>query len=56
MDGYGAERNPDMEMVVDGLDTMIEHAVRSALTIAHRVDWDFREAEKRAKEVVKDGE
>lgn len=50
------ERNPEMAMTLDSLDDMIGYTVRSALTIAHRVDWDFREAEKRAKEVAKDGE
>ena len=50
------EKNPDIALTIDALDMMIEHTVRSAKTIAHRVDWDFREAEKRAKEVAKDGE
>lgn len=45
-------RNPDMAMTIDSLDTLIEKTVRSAIDIAHRVDWDFREAEKRAKEVA----
>jgi len=50
------DRNPDMAMTIQELDIMVEHAVRSAIDIAHRVDWDFSEAEKRAKEVAKDGE
>lgn len=49
------ERNPDMAMTLDALDDMIGHSVRSALTIAHRVDWDFREAEKLAKQVAESG-
>lgn len=44
-------RNPDMDMTIQKLDMMIDHAVRSAIDIAHRVDWDFREAERLAKEV-----
>lgn len=42
-------RNPDMAMTIQQLDMMVEHAVRSAINIAHRVDWDFREAERVAK-------
>lgn len=49
------ERNPDMRIIIDGLDMMIEHAVRSAITIAHRVDFDFREAELLAKQVAESG-
>ncbi|WP_439291510.1 MULTISPECIES: hypothetical protein [Rahnella] len=49
------ERNPDMRIIIDGLDMMIEHAVRSAITIAHRVDFDFREAERLAKQVAESG-
>lgn len=50
------ERNPAMAITIDGLDMMVEHAVRSAITIAHRVDFDFREAEQIAKQVVEDGD
>lgn len=50
------EKNPEMGITLNYLDSMVEHAVNSAINIAHRVDWDFREAEKRAKEVAKDGE
>ncbi len=46
-------RNPDMAMTIDNLDTLIERTVRSAIDIAHRVDWDFREAERLAKEQAK---
>ncbi|WP_426785078.1 hypothetical protein ACP3TB_13665 [Rahnella variigena] len=49
------ERNPGMAMTLDALDDMIRHSVRSALTIAHRVDWDFREAEKLAKQLAESG-
>jgi len=45
------EKNPGMAMTLDALDDMISNAVRSALTISHRVDWDFREAEILAKKV-----
>lgn len=45
------DRNPDMTMTIQKLDMMIEYAVRSAMDIAHRVDWDFREAERLAKQV-----
>lgn len=45
-------RNPDMTLTIQQLDMMIEHAVRSAINIAHRVDWDFREAERVAKRHV----
>ncbi|WP_163280506.1 hypothetical protein [Enterobacter cloacae] len=44
-------RNPEMAMTIDSLDTLIERTVRSAIDIAHRVDWDFSEAERKAKEV-----
>ncbi|MFC6121752.1 hypothetical protein ACFPZP_11910 [Citrobacter bitternis] len=44
--------NPEMALTIQYLDSMVEKAVRSAIEIAHRVDWDFREAEKRAKEVA----
>lgn len=44
-------RNPDMDMTIQKLDMMIENAVRSAIDVAHRVDWDFREAERLAKQV-----
>ena len=47
-------RNPDMAMTVQKLDMMIEHAVRSAIEISHRVDWDFREAERLAKQVYEE--
>lgn len=47
-------RNPDMAMTVQKLDMMIEHAVRSAIEISHRVDWDFREAERLAKHVYEE--
>lgn len=46
-------RNPDMAMTIDNLDTLIERTVRSAIDIARRVDWDFREAEQLAKEQEK---
>ena len=49
------ERNPAMRITIDGLDMMVEHAVRSAITIAHRVDFDFREAEQLAKQVPPEG-
>lgn len=49
------ERNPGMAMTLDALDDMIRHSVRSALTIAHRLDWDFREAEKLAKQLAESG-
>lgn len=49
------ERNPAMRITIDGLDMMVEHAVRSAITIAHRVDFDFREAEQLAKQVPAEG-
>ncbi|EKT1604585.1 hypothetical protein QDY34_003725 [Salmonella enterica] len=39
-------------MTIDQLDSLIERTVRSAIEIAHRVDWDFREAERVAKEVA----
>ncbi|HFT4484561.1 MULTISPECIES: hypothetical protein [Klebsiella pneumoniae complex] len=45
------DRNPDMTMTIQKLDMMVEYAVRSAMDIAHRVDWDFREAERLAKQV-----
>lgn len=45
-------RNPDMDLTIQKLDMMIEHSVRSAIDIAHRVDWDFREAERAAKRVI----
>ncbi|MEH9439601.1 hypothetical protein [Klebsiella quasipneumoniae] len=45
------DRNPDMTMTIQKLDMMVEYAVRSAIDIAHRVDWDFREAERLAKQV-----
>ena len=43
-----------MAMTIDNLDTLIERTVRSAIDIAHRVDWDFREAERLAKEQAKE--
>ncbi|AUU92387.1 hypothetical protein C2U55_26635 [Enterobacteriaceae bacterium ENNIH3] len=46
--------NPEMALTIEYLDSMVEKAVRSAIEIAHRVDWDFREAGKRAKEVAPD--
>ncbi|TDX18518.1 hypothetical protein EDF88_1004 [Buttiauxella sp. BIGb0552] len=48
-------RNPDIAMTIQKLDIMVEHAVRSAIDIAHRVDWDFREAERLAKQVSVEG-
>lgn len=45
-------RNSDMDMTIQKLDMMIYHSVCSAIDIAHRVDWDFREAEKAAKRVI----
>lgn len=45
------KRNPDMTLTVQKLDMMVEYAVRSAMDIAHRVDWDFREAERLTKQV-----
>ena len=45
-------RNPDMGMTIDQLDSLIERTVRSAIEIAHSVDWDFREAERLAKQVA----
>ncbi|MGU3413750.1 hypothetical protein ACLBW0_08550 [Enterobacteriaceae bacterium C34A] len=47
--------NPEMAMTIDNLDSLIERTVRSAIEIAHRVDWDFREADRRAKEVAAAG-
>ncbi len=44
-------RNPDMTLTIQSLDMMVEYAVRSAIDIAHRVDWDFREAERLANQV-----
>jgi len=44
-------RNPDMALTIQELDMMLERAVQSAISIAHRVDWDFSEAEKLAKKV-----
>ncbi|HDZ2095840.1 TPA: hypothetical protein RRZ80_005122 [Klebsiella pneumoniae] len=43
-------RDPDMIMTIQKLDMMVEYAVRSAIDIANRVDWDFREAERLAKQ------
>ena len=45
-------RNHDMQMTIDSLDRLIERTVHSAIDIAHRVDWDFREAERLAKQVT----
>ncbi|MGX9740996.1 hypothetical protein [Pseudocitrobacter corydidari] len=45
-------RNPDIGMTINQLDSLIERTVRSAIEIAHRVDWDFREAERLAKQVA----
>ncbi|HDU2704559.1 TPA: hypothetical protein RFC41_002479 [Klebsiella pneumoniae] len=45
------DRNPDMTMTIQKLDMMVEYAVLSAMDIAYRVDWDFREAERLAKQV-----
>lgn len=39
-----------MIMTIQKLDMMVEYAVRSAIDIANRVDWDFREAERLAKQ------
>lgn len=47
-------RNPDMTLTIQQLDMMVEHAVRSAINISHRVDWDFREAERVAKQVYEE--
>ncbi len=44
--------NPEMAMTIDNLDSLIERTVRSAIDIAHRVDWDFREAERVVKQVI----
>ncbi|EOU9599227.1 hypothetical protein E7W39_10280 [Cronobacter sakazakii] len=44
-------RHPDMSMTIQKIDTMIEHSVRAAIEIAHRVDWDFKEAQRKANEV-----
>ncbi|EKI3230562.1 hypothetical protein PEH47_003369 [Salmonella enterica] len=49
------DHNPDIAMTIDQLDSLIERTVRSAIEIAHRVDWDFREAERVAKEVAAAG-
>lgn len=46
-------RNPEMNLTIQKLDMMVEHSVRSAMDIAHRVDWGFREAERAAKRVIK---
>lgn len=35
---------------------LAKYAVRSAMDIAHRVDWDFREAERLAKQVPGEAE
>lgn len=43
--------NPNMAMTLQKLDIMIEHSVRAAIEISHRVDWDFSEAERKAKAV-----
>lgn len=45
-------RNPDMQMTIDSLDRLIERTVHSVTEIAHRVDWDFREAERLAKQAA----
>lgn len=50
------DRNPDMTMTIQKLDMMVEYAVRSAMDIAHRVDWDFQEAERLAKQVPGEAE
>lgn len=44
-------RNPEMQMTIDSLDALIDKTVRSVIEIAHRVDWDFSEAERKAKAV-----
>ena len=44
-------RNPNMAMTLQKLDIMIEHSVRAAIEISHRGDWDFSEAERKAKGV-----
>ncbi|EFN9166274.1 hypothetical protein D4A49_02035 [Escherichia coli] len=44
-------RNPNMAMTLQELDIMIEYSVRAAIEISHRVDWDFCEAERKAKAV-----
>ncbi|RZX84227.1 hypothetical protein [Escherichia coli] len=44
-------RNPNMAMTLQKLDIMIERSVRAEIEISHRVDWDFSEAERKAKAV-----
>lgn len=44
-------RNPNMAMTIQKLDGMAEQSVRQAIEIAHRVDWDISEAERKAKVV-----
>lgn len=48
------DKNPEMALTIQYLDTMVEKSVRSAIDIAHRVDFDFREAERIAKELKSD--
>ncbi|HIH9462866.1 TPA: hypothetical protein ACYU77_002977 [Klebsiella variicola subsp. variicola] len=44
------DRNPEMTLTIQKLDMMVEYAVQSEMDIAHRVDLDFREAERLAKQ------
>lgn len=45
------ERNPDLRRIVLECDALIERAVSSARQIAHAVEWDTREAAKKAAEL-----
>ena len=47
-------RNPNMAMTLQRLDIMIEHSVRAAIEISHRVDWDFSEAERKVSSIMVD--
>lgn len=46
------ERNPDLQLVIGDLDGLIERVVCSAIDVAHRVEWDTREAARLANEVA----
>ncbi|GKW24353.1 hypothetical protein PEC311524_19470 [Pectobacterium carotovorum subsp. carotovorum] len=48
------DKNPEIALTIQYLDSMVEKSVRSAIDIAHRVDFDFREAERIAKELKPD--
>lgn len=48
------ERNPDLRRIILECDALIERAVSSARQIAHAVEWDSREAAKKASEVEKE--